>query len=224
MESRFDGTVFELFGVNLAVYLITLFTLGIAYPWGLVMKHNYIADHTFIDGHRVRFDGTGGQLFGIWIKIGLLTIITLGIYYFWAELEVQRWVAQHTHLEGAYTAAAPVVRQQAPAVTPRPLTPPPVSEPLPQASAPLPTPALEDAPIAAPVFAPVVEATPAEPVDAPRDPVWPSTATFAPAPVPEPEPEPEIAAPAVATDACAACGARLPENARFCQKCGSPTA
>lgn len=192
MESRFDGTVIELFGVNLAVSLLTFFTLGIGYPWALVMKHNYIADHTLIDGRRVRFDGTGGQLFGIWLKISLLTIITLGIYYFWAELEVQRWVAQQTHLEGAY-AAAPPIRQQASA---------PAPAPLPQEYAPLPATAT------------------AAPVEMLQDPAWP----LAPAFVPRAEAVPEPAAVVPAVDACTACGARLPENARFCQKCGSPTA
>lgn len=208
MESRFDGTVMELFGVNLAAYLLTFCTLGIAYPWALVMKHNCIADHTLIDGNRVRFDGTGAQLFGIWIKISLLTLVTFGIYYFWAELEVQRWVAQHTHLGAAY-AVAPGM-QQPPVGTPVPLPQGYAPAPLPQTYAPAPVAAAVASAVPAPVHEPVIEAAHVEITPATEEPGW----TVAPEPV----------APVAVPDLCASCGARLPENARFCQKCGSPTA
>lgn len=99
MESKFDGTVLELLGINIAVVLIDIVTLGIAYPWALVLKQRYVTRHSIVDGKRLRFDGMGGQLFGTWIKIFLLTIVTLGIYGFWAELEVKRWVSRHTHFD-----------------------------------------------------------------------------------------------------------------------------
>lgn len=105
--SSFDGSVLELFGINLAVAVITGITFGIAYPWALVMKHRYLTKHTIVDGRRLAFDGTGGQLFGTWIKVFFLTLITFGIYGFWAELTVQRWLAFHTHFDGA-SQAVPV--------------------------------------------------------------------------------------------------------------------
>ena len=99
MESKFDGTVLEILGINLASYFITGLTLGIAYPWALSMKRRFITRHTIVDGRRLIFDGTGGQLFGTWVKVLLLTVVTLGIYSFWAELEIQRWVARHTRFD-----------------------------------------------------------------------------------------------------------------------------
>ena len=99
MESKFDGTVLELFGINLAVYVIAGITFGIAYPWALVMKHRFVTKHTVVDGRRLTFDGTGGQLFGTWLKVFFLSLITLGIYSFWAELVVQKWIALHTHFD-----------------------------------------------------------------------------------------------------------------------------
>jgi uncharacterized membrane protein YjgN (DUF898 family) len=111
MRSDFDGRVGELFGINLAVYFITMFTLGFAFPWALVMKLRYTTGHTIVEGKRLRFDGTGGQLFGKWVKIFLLCFVTLGIYGFWAELEIQKWIAQNTHFDATapqYAAAVPV--------------------------------------------------------------------------------------------------------------------
>jgi uncharacterized membrane protein YjgN (DUF898 family) len=128
MRSDFDGTVGELFGINLAVYFLTLLTLGFAFPWALVMKQRYVTGHTIVEGKRLRFDGTGGQLFGKWVKIFLLTVVTLGIYSFWAELEVQKWIAQNTH----YDAAAP----QYAATYAVPPVPHAVPQPVAQTSAP----------------------------------------------------------------------------------------
>ena len=101
-ESQFDGTVIELFGINLAKLLITWLTMGIAYPWALVMKHRYLTGHTIVDGRRLTFDGTGGQLFGTWLKILLLSLITFGIYgLFWGEITIRRWLVRHTHIARA---------------------------------------------------------------------------------------------------------------------------
>jgi len=125
MNSDFDGRVGELFGINLAVYFLTMFTLGIAFPWALVMKQRYITGHTIVEGKRLRFDGTGGQLFGIWVKVLLLCIVTLGIYSFWAEIRVQKWIAQNTHFDGT----AP---QYAPAYAAPQYAAPPVAHAVPQ--------------------------------------------------------------------------------------------
>jgi uncharacterized membrane protein YjgN (DUF898 family) len=107
MRSDFDGRVGELFGINLAVSFITMFTLGFGFPWALVMKQRYVTGHTIVEGKRLRFDGTGGQLFGIWVKVLLLCIVTLGIYSFWAEVRVQRWIAQNTHFDAGVAQYAP---------------------------------------------------------------------------------------------------------------------
>ncbi len=98
-ESKFDGTVLGLFGINLAAAIITMITLGFGFPWAMAMKIRYITRYSIVDGRRMIFDGTGAQLFGTWVKVFLLSIITLGIYSFWAERELWRWIVQHTHCE-----------------------------------------------------------------------------------------------------------------------------
>jgi uncharacterized membrane protein YjgN (DUF898 family) len=77
--------------------LITTLTLGICFPWAIVMIYDWEAKHTVIDGKRLTFDGTAVQLFGLWIKWLLLIIITLGIYSFWVAISLKKWKISHTH-------------------------------------------------------------------------------------------------------------------------------
>ncbi len=93
LENRyyFDGGLFELIGWRILGYLITLFTLGICAPWAFTMVYSYEANHTVLDGRRLRFKGTARGLFVQWIKWLLLTIVTLGIYGFWVNLALKKW-------------------------------------------------------------------------------------------------------------------------------------
>ena len=95
-RSYFDGKLLQLVGWRLLGALITLFTLGICYPWAVCMIYGWEAKHTVINGNRLRFDGTALQLFGTWIKWWLLTLITLGIYSFWLPIKTKQWITKHT--------------------------------------------------------------------------------------------------------------------------------
>ena len=97
-ESKFTGGLLGLIGINILFAIITGITLGIAAPWAICLKQEWIAKHTIIDGHKLYFDGTGGQLFGNYIKWFLLTIITLGIYGFWLDIKMKQWIVKHTHM------------------------------------------------------------------------------------------------------------------------------
>ena len=98
MESKFSGGLLGLIGISIAEWLIGVFTLGIAVPWAVCMRENWIAKHTIIDGKQMVFDGTGGGLFGQYIKWFLLSIITFGIYTLWLSIKMKQWVVKHTHL------------------------------------------------------------------------------------------------------------------------------
>ncbi len=98
MESKFNGGLLGLIGISLLQILLTVCTLGIAFPWAVCLKESWIAKHTVIDGRQLYFDGNGGQLFGNYIKWLLLTIITLGIYAFWLSIKMKQWVTKHTHM------------------------------------------------------------------------------------------------------------------------------
>lgn len=92
----FDGGASTYLGTAIAAFLVTVLTLGIAYPYALVLRQRWRAKHTYIDGRQLVFLGTGIGLFGHWIKWFLLSVVTLGIYLFWVMPRVHKWVVEHT--------------------------------------------------------------------------------------------------------------------------------
>lgn len=103
----FDGGAGTYLGTAILGFCITAITLGICYPFALVLKERWRAKHTFIDGQQLVFTGSAVGLFGHWIKWFLLSVITLGIYLFWVGSRLQRWVTVNTEF------AAPVAPLQA---------------------------------------------------------------------------------------------------------------
>ena len=95
-KSYFDGGLLQLIGWRILGAVITVFTLGICYPWALCMIYSWETKHTVIEGKRLKFDGSAIGLFGNWIKWLLLCIITLGIYSFWVGIALEKWKAKHT--------------------------------------------------------------------------------------------------------------------------------
>lgn len=95
----FDGTLIEYIGWCLAGWLITVCTLGICYPWSVVMIYRWKVEHTVVNGQRLRFDGSAVSLFGQWIKWFLLSVITLGIYSFWVMIKLEQWRTKNTHFQ-----------------------------------------------------------------------------------------------------------------------------
>ena len=95
-KSYFDGGLLQLICWQILGGIITVFTLGICYPWALCMVYSWEARHTVINGKRLKFTGTAMQLFGNWIKWLLLTFITLGIYGFWLKIKLKKWITKHT--------------------------------------------------------------------------------------------------------------------------------
>ena len=96
-ESFFDGGLLQLIGWKILGFFVTIFTLGICYPWALCMVYSWEIKHTVVEGRRLYFDGTAIQLFGNWIKWLLLCIITFGIYAFWLSISIKKWKVKHTH-------------------------------------------------------------------------------------------------------------------------------
>jgi uncharacterized membrane protein YjgN (DUF898 family) len=92
----FDGGAGTYLGTSLLALLVTVGTLGIAYPFGLVLMQRWKAKHTLIQGSRLKFTGTGVGLFGQWIKWFLLILITAGIYSFWVRPRLNKWIVEHT--------------------------------------------------------------------------------------------------------------------------------
>ena len=93
---EFDGGAATYVGTGILGALITIFTLGICYPFALVLQERWRAKHTYIDGKQLVFTGSAWSLFGNWVKWFFLTIITLCIYSFWIYPRLQRWKIEHT--------------------------------------------------------------------------------------------------------------------------------
>jgi uncharacterized membrane protein YjgN (DUF898 family) len=99
---RFDGGAGTYLGTGLLALLVTVVSLGFAFPFAVVLRQRWRAKHTYISGRRLTFVGTGFGLFGNWVKWFLLCIITLGIYGFWVGPRIQQWIVENTDFDPAY--------------------------------------------------------------------------------------------------------------------------
>ena len=96
---HFDGGAGTYFGTGILMVLVTVLTLGVCYPFALVLGERWRAKHSYIDGQRLVFTGSGMGLFGLWIKWLLLMVVTLGIYAFWVMPRIARWKWEHTDFD-----------------------------------------------------------------------------------------------------------------------------
>lgn len=96
---RFDGGAATYVGTGILAALVTILTLGVCYPFALVLRERWRAKHSYIDGFQLVFTGTALGLFGNWIKWLFFVWITLGIYLFWVGPRVARWKWEHTDFD-----------------------------------------------------------------------------------------------------------------------------
>jgi uncharacterized membrane protein YjgN (DUF898 family) len=92
---KFTGGAGNYIGTALLGACITLFTIGICYPYALVLSERWKAKHATIDGRKIVFTGTATGLFGLWIKWLVLMCITCGIYSLWVGPQLQKWRWEH---------------------------------------------------------------------------------------------------------------------------------
>lgn len=95
-QFAFDGGAGTYFGTAMLALLVTVFTLGICYPFGLVLRERWRAKHSYIEGRQLVFNGSAWGLFGLWWKWLILSFITIGIYLFWVGPRIYRWKWEHT--------------------------------------------------------------------------------------------------------------------------------
>ncbi|MEC5179480.1 DUF898 family protein [Arthrobacter sp. CG_A4] len=93
---QFRGGAASWFGTQILGVLITICTIGICYPFALVLVERWRAKNTYLHGRQLMFVGTGWGIFGLWIKWALLSIITLGIYTFWVYPRLMQWKVEKT--------------------------------------------------------------------------------------------------------------------------------
>lgn len=100
---RFDGGAATYVGTGMLAVLITVCTLGVCYPFALVLRERWRAKHSSIDGYPLVFTGSATGLFGNWIKWLLLSVITLGVYLFWVGPRIAEWKWEHTDFDRSRT-------------------------------------------------------------------------------------------------------------------------
>jgi uncharacterized membrane protein YjgN (DUF898 family) len=76
--------------------LIIALALEVCYPFAVVFRQRWKANHSSIDGRQLVFTGSARDLFRNWIKWMLLSVVTFGIYVFWVGPRVQKWICEHT--------------------------------------------------------------------------------------------------------------------------------
>lgn len=99
LQFQFKGGAATYVGTGIAGFLVTVLTLGICYPWAIVMVYRWRTKHTYINGLRLRFTGDAWGLFGNWIKWLILIIITAGIYSFWVVPRLTKWITEHQQVD-----------------------------------------------------------------------------------------------------------------------------
>lgn len=88
---QFKGKGGGYFWLMIWTSVLTIITVGIAYPWMMCAIERWKASHTYIDDKQLVFKGSGAGFFGTWLLIILLTIITFGIYAPWGACRLLRW-------------------------------------------------------------------------------------------------------------------------------------
>jgi len=77
---EFRGTGLSYLWLLIWIGILTIITLGLAWPWAYAAQQRWIAEHTYIDNNQLTFKGSGLGIFGTWLLVVFLSIITLGIY------------------------------------------------------------------------------------------------------------------------------------------------
>jgi uncharacterized membrane protein YjgN (DUF898 family) len=92
----FNGGAATYVGTAVLGFLLTVCTVGICYPYALVLRERWRARHSYINGRQLRFTGSAWSLFGNWLKWLALSLVTFGVYLFWVGPRIQRWRWEHT--------------------------------------------------------------------------------------------------------------------------------
>ena len=105
LKSKFTGRLIGIVGIKILLVLVSIITLGIAFPAMICWLYKWLYANTHVDGKQLHFDGKGRQLFGKWILWLFLSIITLSIYSWWIPIKLKQWEISHVHIADNVKAA-----------------------------------------------------------------------------------------------------------------------
>jgi len=103
-----DGSTLAFAGMSILYFVLTSFTLGLAFPWMRVALARYRINNARFGDRHFQCDATGGSLFLPW----LIVYLTLGIGYVWYLVREFNTIVSHTRFGDSEIAtrvrAAPV--------------------------------------------------------------------------------------------------------------------
>jgi uncharacterized membrane protein YjgN (DUF898 family) len=98
-KMNFTGSFGEYFLISLGLFVLSLVTLGLAFPYWLFWSFKYFFTKMDIDGKRVVFTGSFGEYFLISLGLLVLSVATFGLAfpywfywsfkYFFSKLELE---------------------------------------------------------------------------------------------------------------------------------------
>lgn len=95
----FDGRAATFVGIWVVGIVVSVGTLGLGFPFALVLKERWRARHTLIEGRRLMFTGSAHHLFFRWVLWELLIVLTLGVYSLWVVPRMTRWRVENLVFE-----------------------------------------------------------------------------------------------------------------------------
>ena len=98
-ESFFDGKTIQLIGINILSKIITIFSLGLLYPFAVCLKLRWINKHTVINKKKLVFAGSSLRLWGKYLLWDILTLITFGIFAIWIPILSLKWETKNIHIK-----------------------------------------------------------------------------------------------------------------------------
>jgi hypothetical protein len=98
LETKFYGSVIEIFIFCIWMPILLVITLGFGFPFIICTLLRWICDKSIINGKHYKFKGTAAGLFGNYIVWTILSMITIGIYGFWATRNYIRWVVENIEM------------------------------------------------------------------------------------------------------------------------------
>jgi uncharacterized membrane protein YjgN (DUF898 family) len=97
----FRGPVLEFYMVSIRGWLLSLVTLGVAYPVWQNWRQTFLVSHSYYGNKRFAYDGSGQAMIWTFIFHVLLSIPTFGICWLWYWAKWQRYYWAHTTFGGA---------------------------------------------------------------------------------------------------------------------------
>lgn len=98
-QSYYDKTEWQHLWLLIRYEAIIIFTLGLGYPWAVVLKYKSLYHHKVICGKRLKFIGDPIEFMNHWIWWWLLSVVTVGLYGVIANLRLEEWITANTIFE-----------------------------------------------------------------------------------------------------------------------------